>query len=175
MRAKARLCAQAFNEPLARAGVIKVDSPTVQRIGINIFLQLVVNFRWQRWWRKGDIKSAFLQGKERDVDALGKLYLRPPRGRPLPGVPQGALLEVVRSVYGLPDAPLAWWEELSGFLKEIGFVSSRVDPAFMIHYLPNGSTGAIAIIHVDDLVIANDGSKETEELVEKAPQEISLW
>ena len=74
LRAKARLCAQAFNEPLARAGVIKVDSPTVQRIGINIFLQLVVNFRWQKWWRKGDIKSAFLQGKERDVSALGKLY-----------------------------------------------------------------------------------------------------
>ena len=28
VKAKARLCAQAFNEPLARAGLIKVDSPT---------------------------------------------------------------------------------------------------------------------------------------------------
>ena len=37
----------------------------------------------------------------------------------------------------------------------------------MVHYLPNGSIGAMAIIHVDDLMIANDGSKETEALVEK--------
>ena len=152
---------------MARAGVIKVDSPTVQRIGINIFLQLVVNFKWQKWWRKGDIKSAFLQGKERDVDALGKLYLRPPKNRALPGVPQGSLLEVIRSVYGLPDAPRAWWEELSGFMKEIGFQSSRVEPAFMVHYRENGSIGAIAIIHVDDLMVASDGSKEAEALVER--------
>ena len=86
-------------------------------------------------------------------------------------MPQGALLEVVRSVYGLPDAPRACWEELSGFMKEIGFVSSRVGPAFMIHYLPNGSIGATAIIHVDDLMIANSGSRVAEE----SSEEISFW
>ena len=84
------------------------------------------------------------------------------------------MLEVVRSVYGLPDAPRAWWEELSGFMKEIGFQSSRVGPASMIHDRENGSIGAIAIIHVDDLMIANDGSKETEALVEKLHQRYPL-
>ena len=75
VKAKARLCAQAFNEPLARAGLIKVDSPTIQRVGIMIFLQLIANFGWTQHWRKGDIKAAFLQGKERDVEANGRLYI----------------------------------------------------------------------------------------------------
>ena len=33
VKAKARICAQGFSEPLARAGLVKLDSPTVQRVG----------------------------------------------------------------------------------------------------------------------------------------------
>ena len=98
VRAKARLCAQAWNEPLAKAGLIKVDAPTVQRVGVMIFLQVVVNFRWQKKWRRGDIKAAFLQGRKRNVSAVGHLYLRPPRNRPLKGVPQHALFEVFKRI-----------------------------------------------------------------------------
>ena len=79
IKAKARLCAQAFNEPLAREGLVKVDSPTIQRVGVMIFLQMTVNFGWTKHWRSGDIKAAFLQGKERDSEKLGKLYLSLPK------------------------------------------------------------------------------------------------
>ena len=105
MKTKAHLCAQAYDEPVAKAGLVKVDSPTVQRMGVMVFLQLTVKFKWTQFWRKGDVKAAFLQGKERDTDTLGKLYLRQPRSRKLPGVPNGCLLEVLRSVDGSPDAP----------------------------------------------------------------------
>ena len=73
IKAKARLCAQAFNEPLAKAGLIKVDAPTVQRVGVMLFLQLIVNLKWQNGWRKADVKAAFLQGKDRDAKAYGDL------------------------------------------------------------------------------------------------------
>ena len=36
--AKARLCAQGSREPMSLAGAIKLDSPTVQRLGVTIFL-----------------------------------------------------------------------------------------------------------------------------------------
>ena len=39
VNAKARLCAQAFKEPLAKEGLRKVDSSTVQRGGVMLFLQ----------------------------------------------------------------------------------------------------------------------------------------
>ena len=108
IRAKARLCAQASGEPMALNGLLKLDSPTVQRVGVIIFLQLMLDFGWTGFWRKADIKSAFLQGTWRNVDEVGELYLRPPKGRPLKGVREGDYLRVLRSVYGLPDAPRKW-------------------------------------------------------------------
>ena len=70
-------------------GLIKVDAPTVQRVGVMLFLQLIANLNWQDGWRKGDVKAAFLQGKDRDTHAYADLYLRQPRDRPLQGVPRG--------------------------------------------------------------------------------------
>ena len=90
IKAKARLCAQASGEPLAQAGLIKLDSPTVQRLGLMVFLQAMLNLEWTKTWRKGDVSSAFLQGKARDVEKLGRLFLEPPK-RPLDGVPDGCL------------------------------------------------------------------------------------
>ncbi len=82
IKAKARLCAQGSREPLAMRGALKLDSPTVQRTGLMVFLQLVATFGWHSNWRKGDITAAFLQGRKRDESTLGELYLMPP-SRPL--------------------------------------------------------------------------------------------
>ena len=157
IKAKARLCAQASKEPAAMAGLIKLDSPTVQRVGVMIFLQLLANFGWHENWIKADISSAFLQGVERD-NVHGKLYLNPPN-RPLQGVDPGDILEVIKSVYGLPDAPRAWWEEVTKFFRDLGFTHSRMDIAFLIYYHDDGSVGAMLVLHVDDMMIAHDGSK----------------
>ena len=43
VKAKARLCAQASREPMAKNGVLKLDSPTVQRVGVMVFLQTVAS------------------------------------------------------------------------------------------------------------------------------------
>jgi len=115
VKAKARLCAQRSREPLAMSGQVKLDSPTVQRVGVMVFLQLLVNFGWLKTWWKADITAAFLQGKDRDVEQRGRLYLYPPN-QPLEGVGPRCLLEVIKSVYGLPDAPRAWFEELTEYV-----------------------------------------------------------
>ena len=168
--AKARLCAQASREPLAMAGLIKLDSPTVQRIGVMIFVQLVVNFGWVDWWYKGDISTAFLQGKERDVETRGRLYLEPP-ARPLEGVQAGSLLEVIKSVYGLPDAPRAWWEELTTYLiRDLGFQHCRMDVAFLVWYNDDGSVGIMLVLHVDDVQAACDGTRKTRQIIDKLYQ-----
>jgi len=166
VHAKARMRAQDFTEPLAEARLVKLDSPTVQQVGIMIFLQLVANFNWFKTWRKGDISSAFLQGTERD-DSKGKLYLRPPRDRPLAGVDPGDLVEVLTSMHGLPDAPRAWFEEVTTFLGSLGFQHSRMDVAFMVIYHDDGSLGAMIVLHVDDIMVATDGSDYMEAQVEK--------
>ena len=79
------------------------------------------------------------------------------------------MLEAVLSVYGLPDAPRAWWEEITGFLvDELHFRHSRVDPAFLIYYYDDGSVGIMIILHVDDIMVASDGRKVTEGIVAKS-------
>ena len=109
LKAKARICAQASHEPLARMGLVKLDSPTVQRVGVMLFLQTTVNLGWTKHLRKGDISTAFLQGEKRDVDTRGRLFFELPKRTlgDLNGTEPGCLLEVVKSVYGLPDAPRA--------------------------------------------------------------------
>ena len=92
------------------------------------------------------------------MSARGRLFSVPP-SRPLEGVEEGVLLEVVKSVYGLPDAPRAWYEELTSFPKELGFQPLRFDPAFMVYYCDDKSVGAMLILHVDDVQIAHDGPK----------------
>ena len=52
--------------------------------------------------------------------------------RPLKGVGADCLLELVLSVYGLPDEPRAWREEITSFLQSVGFQHTRMDPAFMV-------------------------------------------
>ena len=111
--------------------------------------------------------SFYLQGTERDTEVKGRLFLRAPRGRPLQGVDEGDILEVVKSVYGLPDAPRAWWEEVITYLRDIGFQHSRMDPAFMVFYHPNGNVGAMLVVHVDDVMLATDGSKDAQDMVDR--------
>jgi hypothetical protein len=138
------------------AGEVRLDAPTVQRIGIMVSLQLAASFGWHRNWHKGDITAAFLQGRLRDTEAFGKLYLVPPV-RPLAGVPAGSLLRVRQSVYGLPDAPRAWYEELIEALRSMGLEVTRVDSAFLT-FRRDGRLTAIMILNVDDLMLATDAS-----------------
>ena len=76
------------------------------------------------------------------------------------------MLEVVKSVYGLPDAPRAWWDEVTGFLRSLGFRHSRMDVAYMVLYNEDNSVAAMLILHVDDLMVATDGSPRAEQAVE---------
>jgi hypothetical protein len=124
-----------------------------------VFLQLMVNLSWVSTWRKGDVTAAFLQGAARNVEVFGVLYLEPPN-RPLAGVKTGCLLRAEKSVYGLPDAPRAWWAELTGFLKHWRFKHSRVDPASLTrHDEETGTLCAMITLHVDDIMCAHDGEK----------------
>ena len=56
-----------------------------------------------------DVSCVFLRGKPREVEE--PLFFEPP-SRGLPGIDEGALIEIVKGVFGLPDSPRGWWKEL---------------------------------------------------------------
>lgn len=164
LRAKARLCVQGQNCPDCATGNVRVDAPTVQQSTLTLFLHLTVSLGWMQWWRNGDISSAFLQGAESTGEPL---YMYPP-ARGLPGLSQGQVLRLKRPVYGRPDAPRAWYMQLSGFIVDtLGFTCSVLDPAFFVLRDKGGSPHAMIVLHVDDLMVSTDGSDFAEEQVRK--------
>jgi hypothetical protein len=84
----------------------------------------------------------------------------------LEGVPAGSLLRVRKSVYGLPGAPRAWYEELIEALSGMGLEVTRVDSAFLT-FRRDGRLTAMLILHVDDLMLATDGSEGMRALTDK--------
>ena len=65
--------------------------------------------------------------------------------------------ELLKSAYGLVNAPLLWYEELKSSLLQLGFIVSPLDPCVFV--LPNKqdkTIHGIVGIHVDDGLAAGD-------------------
>ena len=165
VKAKARLCLQGHLCPDSLTGQVQVDSPTIERVSTMLFLHLVASYGWTKDWFVGDISNAFLQG----APLVGKapMYMRPPK-QGLRGVMPGQLLKLLKPVYGRPDAPRAWYEELARILcQELHFEKSFVDPAMFMLRNPSGKLVGLMIVHVDDVMVCHDGSPFALETVER--------
>ncbi|CAE7336253.1 RE2 [Symbiodinium sp. CCMP2592] len=165
VRAKARLCLQGHLCPDSRTGLVQVDSPTVERVSTMIFLHMAISYGWLQHWHVGDISNAFLQGAPlKDKEPM---FMRPPK-QGLAGVKSNQLLRLLKPVYGRPDAPRAWYEELAKVLtQELGFTKSHIDPALFMLRDSEGKLIGCMIIHVDDLMVCHDGSDHAKEVVSR--------
>lgn len=103
---KARWCIRGYLDP----DLLKMDTqaPTLSGEALSLVLQLAASHNWSL--TIADIEGAFLQGdslKREDGDVYVEL---PPGG--IPGLPEGTLLKLLKPVYGLSDAPRAWFTKL---------------------------------------------------------------
>ena len=156
VKAKARLCLQGHLCPDSRSGQLQVDSPTIERVSTMLFLHQVISMGWLKHWYIGDISNAFLQG----APLVGKpaMYMRQPK-QGLRGLVEGQILKLLKPVYGRPDAPRAWYDELSRILvDELGYERSGVDPALFMLRDPKGCLKGLLVVHVDDVMACHDGS-----------------
>ncbi|CAE7379448.1 RE2 [Symbiodinium sp. KB8] len=86
----------------------------------------------------------------------------------LKGVKSSQILRLLKPVYGRPDAPRAWYEELARVLTtEMGFTKSNIDPAMFMLRDDNGSLVGCMVVHVDDLMVCHDGSDFAAGIVDK--------
>jgi len=157
---KARLVILGFEDPqienLAR------DSPTLGKESRTLILQYAASAKWRI--RSFDVQTAFLRGSRTDGRILG---MEPPlEMRAQMKLQPWECCELLKSAYGLCNAPLLWYEELKGALLNLGFQISPLDPCLFV--LPKrdkkGIHGVVGI-HVDDGLGAGD--KEFEEAIRK--------
>ena len=137
---KARLVARGFEENTEE---LRTDSPTCSKQSLRMVFATTATMKWTL--HSLDITSAFLQGYQIDRD----VYLKPPFDVEEPGF----IWKLKRCIYGLNDAPRAWYQRVLSEFTNLGAKQSTFDHAlFMWH--KNGALEGILVAHVDDFVFS---------------------
>ena len=119
VQAKSRLTTPGHMDP--QSGLYRTDAPTTSGLAVLTMVAIAVCYGWLA--EIFDVTTAFLSGK-----ALERLiHVRAPTDG-LPGVPGHApvgasrLLQILKSSYGLSEAPQLWYLRARELLLEVGFV-----------------------------------------------------
>nr|GEY17769.1 putative ribonuclease H-like domain-containing protein [Tanacetum cinerariifolium] len=94
-----------------------------------------------------DVKSAFLYGK-----IVEEVYITQPRGYKDPDHPK-KVYKVVKALYGLHQAPRAWYERLSTFLLKHGYRRGTIDKTLFIK--KNSKDIMLVQVYVDDIIFGS--------------------
>ena len=148
---KARLVILGYEDPHLES--LNRDSPTMGRDSRTLVLQYAASSKWRI--SAFDIQTAFLRGSRQDGRILG---MEPPKEMRLAMKLQPwECCELLKSAYGLVNAPLLWYLELKQALLNYGMKVSPFDPCVFV--LPKASGSGIhglLGIHVDDGLMAGD-------------------
>ncbi|KAI0992526.1 hypothetical protein K3495_g15659, partial [Podosphaera aphanis] len=147
-RYKARLVAKGFSQ---QPGTDYDDTyaPVARYDSLRLLLALAAHNGWTP--RQLDVKSAFLYGK---LDR--KIYMEIPDGYKEPG--KCYLLR--KSIYGLKQSPLVWYDTLTTVLNEDGFTSTNFDPCVFVDHKKQ----TYLAVYVDDIMIFGRDHKNLDSL-----------
>ena len=160
----ARMVVPGFRDRSNLEGRLRRDAPTGRRISQHLlFCLAAANQLWSLL--SGDIKSAFMKG-DLFSDESRELYISgtdPSTGPSTPLKP-GQLARVCKAVFGLADAPRAWWLKLSKTLEAENWKPLVLDGAAWLLWdvnmdfdHPNISyLHGMVVAHVDDLLFTGD-------------------
>ncbi|GKB43813.1 putative ribonuclease H-like domain-containing protein [Tanacetum coccineum] len=118
---------------------------------------------------KMDVKSAFLYGKIEE-----EVYVYQPIGFDDPDFPD-RVYKVEKALYGLHEAPRAWYETLSTYLLENGFQRGQIDKTLFIKR--DQCDILIVNVYVDDIIFGSTKKKlctEFKKMMHKKFQKSSM-
>jgi hypothetical protein len=118
-------------------------SPVVKPTTIRTILSIVASKQWQA--HQLDVSNAFLHGHLQE-----RVYCQQPTGFVDPSQPDAVCL-LSRSLYGLRQAPRAWFQEFASFVTSIGFSQTRSDSSLFVYR--HGNHTAYLLLYVDDMVL----------------------
>ena len=102
-----------------------------------------------------DVKTTFLNG---ELDE--EIYMQQPDGFVIDGQ-EGKVCRLLKSLYGLRQAPKQWHEKFNTTLVSVGFVVNESDKC--VYYCHGGGEGVILCLYVDDILIFGTNLKVIEE------------
>ncbi|GJY59689.1 putative ribonuclease H-like domain-containing protein, partial [Tanacetum coccineum] len=144
IRNKARLVAQGYTQ---EEGIDydEVFAPVARIEAIRLFLAYA-SFKDFVVYQM-DVKSAFLYGKIEE-----EVYVCQPPGFEDPEFPD-RVYKVEKALYGLHQAPRAWYETLSTYLLDNGFQRGQIDKTLFIKRVK--SDILLVQVYVDDIIFGS--------------------
>ncbi|GJV57947.1 putative ribonuclease H-like domain-containing protein [Tanacetum coccineum] len=144
IRNKARLVAQGYTQ---EEGIDydEVFAPVARIEAIRLFLAYASFMGFMVY--QMDVKSAFLYGQIEE-----EVYVCQPLGFEDPDYPD-KVYKVVKALYGLHQAPRAWYETLAKYLLDNGFHRGKIDQTLFI----KKQKGDILLVqvYVDDIIFGS--------------------
>jgi hypothetical protein len=142
-RKRARLVAKGFSQ-VEGMDYDQVFSPVVRFETVRLILALAALENWVAYGL--DVRNAYLYG---ELDE--EIYMEQPEGFTAPGTTkEHYVLRLLRALYRLKQAGLAWWRALKQSMEEMGFVSLTSDAGIFV-YKRDGFF-VVAIVYVDDAI-----------------------
>ncbi|GKA63219.1 putative ribonuclease H-like domain-containing protein [Tanacetum coccineum] len=144
IRNKARLVAQGYTQ---EEGIDydEVFAPVARIEAIRLFLAYA-SFKDFVVYQM-DVKSAFLYGKIKE-----EVYVYQPPGFEDPEFPD-KVYKVEKALYGLHQAPRAWYETLSTYLLDNGFQRGQIDKTLFIKRVKGDIL--LVQVYVDDIIFGS--------------------
>ena len=148
---KARLVILGYEDPHLES--LARDSPTMGRDTRTLIMQYAASSHSRL--QSFDIQTAFLRGSRQDGRILG---MEPPKEmRIAMDLKPWECCELLKSAYGLVNAPLLWYVELKNALITLGMKMSPLDPClFALPKRDGKGVHGLLGIHVDDGLCTGD-------------------
>ncbi|CAL1362597.1 unnamed protein product [Linum trigynum] len=142
---KTRLVAKGFYQ---RPGLDFTDTfnPVVKPVTVRTVFTLALSQSWPI--AQFDVNNAFLQGPLEE-----EVYMVQPPGFVDPSRPQH-VCRLRRAIYGLRQAPRAWYTALSAFLVDFGFRKTDSDASLFVY--SHGKVLLYFLVYVDDLLLTGN-------------------
>ncbi|GKC91262.1 ribonuclease H-like domain-containing protein, partial [Tanacetum coccineum] len=162
-RYKARLVANGSTQ-LTSIDVDETFSPVVKPATIRTVLSLALSRHWPV--HKLDVKNAFLHGSLSET-----VYMQQPLGfRDSQQLDHVCLLQ--RSLFGLKQAPRAWFQRFAACAARVGFIHSRCDTSLFIYR--RGSDTTYLLLYVDDIILTASSTSFLQSIIATLHAEFSM-
>jgi histone deacetylase 1/2 len=162
-RYKARWVVRGFTQ---RAGVDfgETFSPVVKPATIRTILTIAASRRWPT--KQLDVSNAFLHGHLQE-----HVLCQQPTGFVDAERPDAVCL-LNKSLYGLRQAPRAWFTRFATFIAKLGFQATRSDSSlFVLHH---GSEVSYLLLYVDDIVLTGSSLDLLQRIVDHLRNEFAI-
>ncbi|GJU61841.1 ribonuclease H-like domain-containing protein [Tanacetum coccineum] len=139
-------------------------NPVVKPATIRTVLSLAVSRNWPI--HHLDVKNDFLHGHLSEI-----VYMHQPPGFVDPNKPD-YVFHLQRSLFGLKQAPRAWFQLFSSYATRVGFQHSKTDSSLFVFH--RGSDIAYLLLYMDDIILTASSSAFLQRIIASLHNEFAM-